>query len=248
VLIVLVVAIGVAVGFIPETTVRQPGALASLRPRVHVHPEVRGVFYAAAPIFIASWAVGGLYLSLGGSLVSGVFGLTNHLLGGLAVAAMAGTGALASIVVGRVDPVRSILLGSVALAAGLAVTVAAIDTGSTAAFFTGTVIAGFGFGSSFLGAFRTVATRVRADDRAATLAAVLVVAYTGFSVPAVIAGFVATHIGLRDTALGYGSGVIALSLAAIAVQLLRTAAARRADPYTQLLALAPMECQATTTD
>jgi MFS family permease len=154
---------------------------------------------------------------------------------------------VASIVLRTIDPARSTLGGSLALAAGLAVTVAAIDTRSTGWFFVGTVIAGFGFGASFLGAFRTVAMRVGAADRAATLAAVLVVAYAGFSVPTVIAGFVATHIGLRDTALGYGAAVIVVSLTAVVLQGVRAATARRADPYTQLLALAPTECQATTT-
>jgi MFS family permease len=225
VLIGLVVACLVGVVFIPETAIRQPGGWASLRPQIRVHHEVRADFYAALPVFIASWSVGGLYLSLGGSVAGSVFGLHSHLIGGAVVAAMAGTGAVASILLRATSPARAMTLGAGTLAAGLAVTVVAIDTAQTATFFVGTVVAGFGFGASFLGGFRSVATKVAADDRAATLAAVLTISYLAFSAPAVAAGFASTHIGLRDTALIYALAVIVVSLAAVAAQAL--AAGRR---------------------
>ena len=244
VLVAITVLIGLALVAVPETTSRRPGALASLRPRVHVHPDVRPAFYLAAPVFGASWAVGGLYLSLGGSLAGSVFGLHNHLVAGLVVAAMTGTGGVAAYLLRANSAASSMLLGSVALGVGLAITVVAIALAATGWFFAGTVVAGFGFGASFLGAFRTIASSVPAAGRAATLAAVLIVAYAAFAIPAVVAGVVATHIGLRGTALGYGLiviGVSALSVALQAAQRRRSASAP--GPYTEVLALRTGECQ-----
>ncbi|MGX7680649.1 MFS transporter [Jatrophihabitans sp. DSM 45814] len=227
VLMILVGLCAVGVLVMPETATHQPGAVASLRPRIHVHREVRGVFLAALPAFVASWAVGGLYLSLGGSVADAVFGLHNHLVSGVVIAAMTGTGAVASILLRAQSPARTMVIGTSVLAVGLAGTVLAISETSTPVFFLGTVVAGFGFGASFLGGLRSVLSRVAADDRAATLAAILTVSYLAFSVPAVVAGITATHIGLRDTALWYGAAVIVVSLLALAAQ---AAQRRRTQP------------------
>ena len=74
-----------------------PGTLASLRPRVHVPPANRPPFLAALPILVACWAVGGFYASLGPSLLVDVFGIDNHLAGGLLIFALNGTGVLGSL-------------------------------------------------------------------------------------------------------------------------------------------------------
>ncbi len=49
--------------------------------------RLRGDVLALSPIIVASWALGGLYLSLGPSVAAGVFGIENHLIGTLAVLA-----------------------------------------------------------------------------------------------------------------------------------------------------------------
>src|SRR5215218_11167328 len=59
----LLAAVGTVL--LPESSPRLPGALASLRPRVHVPPEHRRAFVVALPIMVACWALGGLYASLG---------------------------------------------------------------------------------------------------------------------------------------------------------------------------------------
>src|SRR4051812_16734021 len=63
----------------PETSARRPGGLASLAPKLGVPQRLRAEVVALVPILVASWALGGLYLSLGPSVAAGVFGLTNHL-------------------------------------------------------------------------------------------------------------------------------------------------------------------------
>ena len=70
----------------PETSVRRPGGLGlaeaqGRHPAAAARPDV----FALIPMLVASWALGGLYLSLGPSVAASLFGLTNHLVGGLVV-------------------------------------------------------------------------------------------------------------------------------------------------------------------
>jgi hypothetical protein len=207
---------------LPETATRKPGALASLRPDVRVAGAVRSAFVAGLPIFVATWAVGGIYLSLGGSLAAGVFGLHSHVVGGLVVAALTLSGAFASYLLRAAPPQRSTWLGSFALVLGLLLALVGIATTSTALFFLGSVVTGLGFGGAYLGALRAVMSTVPVDGRAATLSAVLIVSYLAFSVPAIIAGWAATGVGLRDAAIGYAIAVILVTFASMAIQLGRS--------------------------
>ena len=79
----------------------------------------------------------------------------------------------------------------------------------------GGVVAGCGFGLGFLGAFRTLAGLAMSERRSQLIATIYVVAYLSFSIPSVVAGVLATHIGLHDTAIGFGIAVAALALIAL---------------------------------
>jgi MFS family permease len=228
VLIAGMAAAFVALLLIPEPGVRRPGALASLRPDVRVTGAVRPAFVVAAPVFVATWAVGGIYLSLGPSLAAGVFGLTDHLVGVTVVVALTGSGALAAYLTDSMPPRRAVRIGSALLIAGLLIALAGIGLVATPLFLLGSVVTGLGFGASFTGALRSVMGLVGADNRAATLSAVLTVSYLAFSVPAILAGWAATRVGLTRAAIGYGVAVIAVTLVSVALDRLRvrTAAAR----------------------
>ncbi|MCO5972368.1 MFS transporter [Actinoallomurus soli] len=208
------VVLAAVMAFIPDLVTPRPGALASLRPRAAVPAPARAAFLAVAPCLVATWALGGLYLSLGGSLAAGVLHIGNHLVGGLVVTALTGAGAVVSVLVRDRAPQRVMAAGSAALAAGTAVTLLALGTASTSLFFIGTAIAGCGFGGAFLGAFRSVAALAGTGQRAELFASVYVISYLAFSVPAVVAGIAVPSFGLRATATAYGAVVIALSLIA----------------------------------
>jgi len=210
---------------IPEPGARRPGGLASLRPDVQVTGAVRPAFVVAAPVFVATWAVGGIYLSLGPSLAAGVFGLTDHLVGGLVVATVTASGALAAYLTRDWAPRRTVRIGSALLIAGLLIALAGIGLVATPLFLLGSVVTGLGFGASFTGALRSVMSLVGADNRAATLSAVLTVSYLAFSVPAIVAGWAATRVGLSRAAIGYGVAVIAVTLVSVVLDRLRVRAA-----------------------
>ncbi|MCA0188317.1 MAG: MFS transporter, partial [Proteobacteria bacterium] len=63
------VIVAILVWTIPETAPKHSGLLASLRPTVDLTPAVRGPFLRAAPAMAAGWATGGLFLSLGPTIV-----------------------------------------------------------------------------------------------------------------------------------------------------------------------------------
>jgi MFS family permease len=214
---------------LPETVSRETGAWAALRPRVSVPAAARRAFVRAVPAMVSTWMLGGLFLSVGGSLLAVVFGQTNHALVGLVLGLFAGSAAVGSILVRDRSPEGMTRLGTAALVVGTVLFLVALSTTSFALFIIGAVIAGGGFGPAFLGAFRSVSQLAAPHERAALISAIYVVSYLAFSIPAVVAGVLITHVGLRDTSLGYGGVVAAV---AVATLLYETVAARRVVPAT----------------
>ena len=208
------VVLAAVVLMLPETVGRRAGALASLRPRVAVPRHARREFAAGLPALVATWAVGGLYLSLGPSLAVGVLHVANHLVGGLVVATLMASGAAASFAARDGAPARVKVVGATVLAAGTLVTLVGLEAGSVPAFFVGTAVAGAGFGAAFLGTFRSLASLAGPAERAELFAAVYAVAYLAFSVPAVLAGLAVRSAGLLPTATVYGAVVVTLAAAA----------------------------------
>jgi len=209
----LVAAAGIYL--LPESSPRAPGALASLRPRVHVPPENRLAFVVALPIVAACWSIGGLYAALGPSLVAEVFGIENHLVGGLLILALNGTGIIGSLAMRTSRPERALLVGALVFAVGVAGTVGALFTTWAPLLFASSVLSGFGFGASFLGAIATITAGVAPHHRAGLMASVFVVGYLGFSLPSVAAGIAVDTFGLLRTAEVYGVVVVLVALVAV---------------------------------
>ena len=208
-----------AVLAMPETTPGQPGVLAALRPRVAVPRQARGAFAMALPCLIAVWMISGFYLSLGPSLAAQVLRSPDLLWGGLVIFLLNGIGTGAAVVARRASGPAAMLAGCLALLAGTAVTLAAIQTASAAAFLAGTAVAGAGFGTAMLGVFRTISALAPPGQRAGLIAAYFIASYTAFSIPVVVAGVATTHFGLHRTALVY-CAVIAVLAAVAAVGLI----------------------------
>ena len=202
-----------AVAVMPEPGARRSGV--RWVPRISVEPAVRREFVATLPILVAGWAVAGFYLSLGPSLASQLAASSNRVLGGLAIFLLADIGAVAIVLTRSWATARAMMVGGVILGAGLVVAVAAIALTSPLLFFAATAVTGVGFGPAWLGVLRTLVGLAAPTARAALLAAVFVVAYLALALPAVIAGFLATRIGLHDAALWYGAGLVVLTFAGV---------------------------------
>jgi hypothetical protein len=178
------------------------------------------------PIMVASWALGGLYMSLGPSVAASLFGLNSQLIGGLVVTLLCGTGAVTAYVLRDWPTARVLDTGAVLLTAGTALTLGGVLAHSVVLAGAGTLLAGVGFGASALAAFGTLARLAAPEQRGELFAVAYTIAYLAFSLPAVFAGFASASVGLRSTALVYGLGVVALGLTALVAQ--RTPSAARA--------------------
>jgi hypothetical protein len=211
----------VAVLAMAEPGTRRPGVLASLRPRIAVPRQARATFAGAVPCFVATWALGGLYLSLGPSLAAAATGSPNLLWGGLVIFGICGTGAAAAFVLRGIGSRAAMLAGCLLLLAGVAVTFGAIATATSAAFLAGTVIAGAGFGLGFSGAFRMTIALATPAQSAGLVTAIFTVGYLAFSIPALIAGVATTRFGLHFTALVYSASLTALVTVAAGLLLFR---------------------------
>jgi MFS family permease len=216
VLVLLFVALVFSTALLPETVPRVPGAVASLRPEIAVPTRARRAFAAAIPTMVSTWALNGLILSVGASLLATVFGQTNHAVIGLVIGLFTASAAAASVVDRNLSPADMTRLGSTVIAVGVVLFVLALAWRSIALFVVASIVAGGGFGTGYLGSIRSVSQLAEPHERAALLSAVYVVSYLAFSVPALVAGLAATHIGLRNTSFVYGGFVALIAFSTLA--------------------------------
>jgi MFS family permease len=216
-LIAVLIAQAAGVALLRETVTPRPLPLSALTPDVALPRSVRGLILAAAPVLFAAWALGGLYAALGPAMVRALTGSPSEVLGGISLTTLTVT-AVSSVYLLRNVAARTVMLiGVLALVAGVAVTLAALAAGSVPLFFTGTAVSGIGFGSGFQGGIRTVVPQAAPHERAGVLSLLFTISYLGLGVPAVGAGLLAVHgAGLLGAARDYGIALLALAALALA--------------------------------
>jgi predicted MFS family arabinose efflux permease len=210
---------GVAVGLISGSA---GAALLDLRPERSITPIVS----SAAP-------TGGQ-----ASLALQLLHSQNLLWGGVLIFLLTGLGAAASAAVARKSPAGVMLGGCVTLIVGALVTFASIETGTPLVLFVGAALAGLGFGSAFVGAYRATVARAASDDRAGLITAIYIVSYLATGVPVVIGGVATSKFGLHKTALVYSAAVAVLAAPA-AILLIRQMAGGRSRRATDHPDVAP---------
>jgi hypothetical protein len=213
---------------LPETVDRIPGAVASLRPTLHVPPQARRALWLSLPVDVAVWAMGGFYLSLAPSLVRAATGSTSNLIGGGLVAVLTLSGALVIFTLRNRPASKVLRLGAALLAVGVALILTAVHSASLPLFFIATLIAGSGFGAGFLGALRSVVPLALPHERAGLMSAFYVLSYLAFCLPSLLAGNLIRSFGLIATTDGYGAVLILLPLGALVALLLQDSAKSKA--------------------
>jgi MFS family permease len=210
------------VSIVPETSPRSGlestgGLLRALVPRVSVPAEVRPAFAAGVPALIATWALGGLNLSLGSSIVAAQLGIASHAAGGVLLSGFFFTAAAAAPLASARRPMR--LPASYAcLASGLVLQLVGSLTGDVPAYATGLLVAGVGFSTAYVGVIASVAN-VPAHRRGGLFAALYVVSYLAFSLPALAGGFAADSYSLGTVTTWYT--IFVLLMVALAAVLLK---------------------------
>jgi MFS family permease len=215
--IVLIIAFAVVVAalvIMPETSPR--AGTGSIRPRrVSVPSGARRPFTVFSLVIVALWAIGGMYMALGPSLVAEILNTRNHAIGGLVVTTFAGVTVIVQLALGRRGVRDPITVGVFPLLAGLALLLLAMSLGSAAWFFAGSIVVGAGWGAMYSGAFRSLSALAEPTRRGELLAAVYVVAYLSMSLPVVAAGLATSHFGLHSTTTVFGCVVAGLALIAV---------------------------------
>jgi MFS family permease len=212
----VMVAQGIGIAFMRETLAPRAGVLGSLRPQFAFSDAIRAPLLRAAPAIVATWAAAGLFASLSPAMVRSLTGNASPLLSGLAMFVMAGSGGVAVYLLRQLEARRSMRVGVVSLAVGVLLVVPALNLGLLPLFYVALSLAGFGFGSGFQGAVRSVVTSAKAHERAGVLSVVFVLAYLAMGLPAIGAGWLLVHGGnLASTTLEFAALVLVLSAVAV---------------------------------
>ena len=215
----VVMALGAVIAILaPETVSRQPGALRSLTPRVVVPRAARVEFAGTVPVLLAAWMLSALFIGLAPTIVSGIFDIHSGLVEGATVFIAPGLAAISGFLLGRFTPRTVLLVGGIAVSAGIAVTVAGIGFELLPLVWLGGIVGGFGFGASFSGSLRLLGPFAAAHQRAELFAAVFLVAYLSFGIPAIILGQLVAPLGLLPTVLGFGAVTLVAAVVGILVQ------------------------------
>jgi predicted MFS family arabinose efflux permease len=212
--------------FARETVTRQPGAARSLRPRVVVPPAARREFGATIPVLLGSWMLAALFIGLAPTIIRSIFHIDSGLVEGVTVFIEPGVAAATGFALGRFTPRSVLLIGGIGVFVGTAVIVAGIALEVLPLLWIGGVIGGVGFGASFSGTLRILGPFAAPHQRAELFAAVFLVAYLAFGIPAIILGQLVAPLGLLTTVLGFGAATLVAALAGTLVQLRLSRSAR----------------------
>ncbi|MBY3177957.1 MFS transporter [Rhizobium leguminosarum] len=193
-----------------ETGGTRPGALGSLIPRVTIPKQVKRPLSLVTPINIANWTLAGFYLSLVPSLVASTTGSRAPLTGGAVVTALMVSGAIAVYLRRSKTASANLAFGVSAKTLGILAVVAGVHLANVPLLFIGTIFTGAGFGTNFLGSIGTIMPLAKPDERAGLLSAFYVQSYLAFSLPAILAGFLAKSAGYALTTDIYATAILLL--------------------------------------
>ncbi len=183
---------------------------------------------------VGSWSIAGVYLALGPALAGDLLHTHGELAGGIATAALLGSGALAQVAGRNLDNRTLTVTGSIARRHRHGPHRHRGGRGLCRVLPAASALAGVGFGLAFMGALRHLTAAIPADRRAEVMSAFYVVGYLSLALPAVAAGIIASAVGLSETFELFSAGVVvlALTVAAGGLRIAKTAPATPATPAT----------------
>jgi MFS family permease len=211
VLVLIMLAGTVFALFVPETSSPRPGAAASLVPRVTVPAPARRQFRVTVPTQLGAWMTAALFMGLMPIILGTVFAIHSSLVIGATSFLEPATAAVVSVVASKARAQRLSVVGGIAVIAGVVIVVVAVVTAVLPLLWLGGVVGGIGFGATFSGNVRLLTPEVRDHERAGLFAAVYLVAYLAFGVPAMAAGLLVGAVGVVPIAVGFGLVVAVLA-------------------------------------
>jgi len=215
----------VAILITPETVdrrARQVGGAARFRLRA----GRRAAFAGAAAVAFCSFAVFGLFSSIGSLIVRGELHVTSPFVWGIAGFVVLGVSAVAQTVFAALPAPRMLAAGLAATPVGMALVVYALYNPSLGWYLIGSAVAGAGAGLLFKAALAATIATAQPGAAAGVLAVFFVIAYVGIGLPPILLAAAGQAISDRVAITAFSAAVIVI--AAIATRL-QTATLRRPD-------------------
>jgi MFS family permease len=183
----------VMLAFVPFIAERTPATGVAAPADEPFTPEtVARAMRFAYPVAFISWTGLALYLSLVPAYLASMLHAVNPLIGAAAVVAAQLSSLLATLRLRSISQTRSGIGGSIVCVTGLAVLVVGTMSNTWPLIILATILVGAGGGVASGAAFG-IATRVGRGQRSRIFARMYVVAYLGYSVPALALGIIAAH-------------------------------------------------------
>jgi hypothetical protein len=218
VFIVLMVLGAISVSVSPETIDRATLPTSSGARKFVLRPAQSTVFVGAAAVAFCSFAVIGLFSSVGSLIVHNELHESSPFIWGLAGFFVLGASALAQTLLPKLAVVRMLVLGLTAVPVGMALVVTALFNPSLTLYLLGSAIAGAGAGLLFKAALSVAITTADPGSTAGVLAMFFVVAYLGVGLPPVLLA-AATHlISSRSALIVFSAVILVVSVIAARLQ------------------------------
>ena len=193
-----------------------PGSLSSLRlHRPRVPRDILAGFASAGFSGGLTLSIGGLFVALVPSYVSGLLQVRNIAAGGALVALMLGMSVVGQLIMRSQSAFRLQVFGLGGGIAGLAAVVWAWPLTSLPLMFIGSIICGVSTGITYLGSISEINRLALPEERGSINSLYFVIIYLFFSLPIIGLGLAAVAIGLFPAVRIFSAIVAALSLAEI---------------------------------
>ncbi|MWV49471.1 MFS transporter [Rathayibacter sp. VKM Ac-2803] len=198
----------------------RPPAARPWRPRLpHVPSGLRMAYASATLAVTVAYAVGALVLSLGAVMVRELTGTTDLLVTGSVLALSALVIGATALAIQRVPAHVAVIAGALVAVVSLGLLEWTAASGSLPLFFAFAVVSGVGYSLSFSGGLALVGRAAPAEHRGSMISAVYLLSYLGQAITAVVAGALATALGLEASIDLVAPAVAAVCLAAAIVAL-----------------------------
>jgi hypothetical protein len=221
----VLLALAVAVAFMPETA-DLPDPRPAWRPqRVAIPAHARATFYAGTAAGAAAFAVYGVFNSLMPGFLAGTMHETSYAVAGAVAFAAFASGAVAQIALGKAGIALTLRVSVPVVFAGLALFSAGMWLPSLPLFIAGGIVTGAGSGLVFRGSLGAAAGTAPPESRAEVLAGFFLGAYVGLTVPVIILGVATEYFAAKDVMLFF----VVIVAAAIAASTRAVTRPRRAQ-------------------
>jgi len=194
---------------------------------IHVPRSLLRTFIASTLGVIVAYSVGAIFLSLGASMARDLTGTTNLLIVGALLAISSVVIGVTALLLQRVPAHVSLIVGAVISIAGLGVMELTAAQGSIVLFVVWCIVGGVGYSFVFTGGLTLLNRTALPEHRGGTLSLLYLFSYLLQAITAVVAGALATALGLNAAIDLVAPGVAVLCLALIAATTVDATARRR---------------------